>query len=94
MDKTDKVYLLDILDAIEKITDFIKNTDFTQFEQDVMKQDAVIRRFEIIGEASGKLSKNFQEKYPKLPFRESKSMRNLFNPWLQRSWFKRRLDHH
>ncbi len=37
MDKTDKVYLLDILDAIEKITDFIKNTDFTQFEQDVMK---------------------------------------------------------
>lgn len=77
MVKTDKVYLLDILDAIEKITDFVKNTNFSEFEQDTMKQDAVIRRFEIIGEAASRLSKDFQKKYPQFPFRESKSMRNL-----------------
>lgn len=62
MVKTDSVYLLDILGAIDKITDFVKNTDFSEFEQDLMKQDAVIRRFEIIGEASGRLTKNFQKK--------------------------------
>ncbi|MDZ7587116.1 MAG: DUF86 domain-containing protein, partial [Patescibacteria group bacterium] len=77
MVKTDKVYLEDILDAIDKITSFVQGTDFTQFEKDVMKQDAVIRRFEIIGEASGRLTKNFQNKYPKFPFRESKNMRNI-----------------
>jgi len=77
MDKTDSVYLQDILEAINKIQEFVKNTDFKHFEQDTMKQDAVIRRFEIIGEASSRLTKNFQNKYPKFPFRESKSMRNI-----------------
>lgn len=77
MVKTDKVYLLDILDAIDKIEKFVKDTDLKKFEQEPMKQDAVIRRFEIIGEASSRLTKNFQNKYPKFPFRESKSMRNI-----------------
>jgi uncharacterized protein with HEPN domain len=45
-------YLRDIKNAINSIELFIKNMTFTQFQSDDKTSSAVIRKFEIIGEAS------------------------------------------
>jgi uncharacterized protein with HEPN domain len=41
------------------------------------KQDAVLRRFEIIGEASSLLAPETQALFPGLPFRQMRGMRNI-----------------
>jgi len=62
MSRSDKIYLQDIIESIEIISTYIGNkTDF-EFSRDLMLQDAVIRRFEIIGEASSKISDQIKVK--------------------------------
>lgn len=41
------------------------------------KQDAVLRRFEIIGEAASRLAPETQALFPRLPFRAMRGMRNI-----------------
>jgi uncharacterized protein with HEPN domain len=59
-----KAYLLHILDSIVLIEDYTSILSFGEFEKDRKTIDAVIRNFEIIGEASSKLPKEFREKHP------------------------------
>jgi len=44
---------------------------------DALVQDAVLRRFEIIGEAASQISSATQALFPTLPFRSMKGMRNI-----------------
>jgi len=46
-----KLYLKDILDAIKAIEDFVEGIDLESFQKDDKTSSAVIRKFEIIGEA-------------------------------------------
>ena len=41
------------------------------------KQDAVLRRFEIMGEAASRLTPETQTRFPTLPFRSMRGMRNI-----------------
>jgi uncharacterized protein with HEPN domain len=76
MSRSDKIYLLDIIESIEIISGYIGNkTDF-EFSRDLMLQDAVIRRFEIIGEASSKISEKIKNANPGVQWRLMKEMRN------------------
>ncbi len=50
-------------------------TDF-DFDQNLLVQDAVIRRFEIIGEAAAKVPAEFREKYTEVEWRLMSDMRN------------------
>ncbi len=45
------VFLDDILDSIERIAEYVEDITEDGFESNIEKQDAVIRRIEIIGEA-------------------------------------------
>jgi len=65
MSRSDKVYLLDILESIESILTYTANKTEADFLNDLMLQDAVIRRFEIIGEASSKISEKFRTDNPR-----------------------------
>ncbi len=47
------------------------------FFGDAEKQDAVLRRFEIIGEAASRLAPDTQARFPSLPFRAMRGMRNI-----------------
>ncbi len=51
MSREPQLRLADIVDACERIASYIDGLDAVGFEQDFKSQDAVIRQFEIIGEA-------------------------------------------
>ena len=50
--------LRDILEASRLIASYVKDTTETDFRTDTQKQDAVIRRIEIIGEATAHLNED------------------------------------
>jgi len=78
MEKSNKVYLEDIIQAIKLIIeDYVSGIKFKEFDKDKKTQDAVIRQIAIIGEAMGKLDKDFIENHPELPGKEAVAMRNV-----------------
>lgn len=73
----DKEIILDIKDAINKIFSYTTNVNFDDFVANDEKQDAVIRRIMIIGEATKRLSNEFKANYPDIPWREMMGMRDI-----------------
>ncbi len=69
--------LRDILEAARLIATYVANTTGTAFCADTQKQDAVIRRIEIIGEAAAHLSEETRQAIPELPLRKMRGMRNI-----------------
>jgi len=69
-------YLNDILDSILKISRFIEDMSFDEFQTDEKTQYAVIRALEIIGEASKKIPSEIKERSPDIPWREMTGMRD------------------
>ncbi len=70
------MYLEDLLLATERIAEYIEGYTFDQFERDHKTVDAVIRNFEIIGEASKNIPKEIKDKYSEVPWSEMYLMRN------------------
>jgi uncharacterized protein with HEPN domain len=70
-------YLSDILDSAKLAVNYLEKISYEEFVQDTAIQDAVIRRIEIIGEASNRVSNASRNKYDYLPWVEMKGMRNL-----------------
>ena len=53
-----------ILGAIEKIEEYVKSMSFDDFNKDTKTIDAVIRNFEIIGEAAKHIPSSIRKEYP------------------------------
>lgn len=71
------VFLEHILESCKAIKSYIKGIDRADFSNSPEKQDSIIRRLEIIGEAVGKLDKNFKEKYKEVEWLKISDMRNV-----------------
>ena len=69
--------LRDILDSAKAVQKYLTGVTRDQFMADAEKQDAVLRRLEIIGETASRLSAETQAQFPKLPFRAMRGMRNI-----------------
>ena len=72
-------YLAHILQAIERIVRYTEDLSEVAFLENSMVQDAVIRNFEIIGEASNNIEKNYPDfaaAHPELPLAFAYQMRN------------------
>jgi uncharacterized protein with HEPN domain len=72
-------YLGHILQAIDRIRRYIDDMDEAAFSRDEMAQDAVIRNFEIIGEACRNIARaapDFAAVHPELPLAIAYEMRN------------------
>jgi len=70
------MYLQDILVAMTRIAEYLEGYTFDQFKKDYKTVDAVIRNFEIIGEASRKLPDHIKGNNPDLPWDEMYLLRN------------------
>lgn len=74
--RTYRMYLEDMNLAMERIAEYIHGYSFVKFKQDYKTVDAVIRNFEIIGEASKNLPSELKEKHPDVPWNEMYLLRN------------------
>lgn len=71
------VYIEDIMTACSKIMLYTQNITFETFSLDDKTIDAVIRNFDVIGEAARHVDKSLQMKYNNIPWREMMTMRNI-----------------
>ena len=72
----DKLYLLQILDCMRQIQEYTRSGR-EAFMATRMAQDAVIRNFEIIGEATKRVSDTLREKHPDVPWRRLAGLRDV-----------------
>jgi len=71
------LYINDILDSIRKIELYISGKDFIQFRKDSLTVDAVVRNFEIIGEAANQLPKSFKDSNKDIEWKYLIEFRNV-----------------
>ncbi|MDP1653230.1 MAG: DUF86 domain-containing protein [Rhodocyclaceae bacterium] len=71
------LYLTDIIESGRAIQSYVQGVEFEGFTNDRMRYAAVIREFEIVGEAVGKLPESIKARYPDVPWREIKDFRNI-----------------
>lgn len=83
MSKYDKLRIPDYLDhvlvAIQRIFHYVEDMSEAGFLEDEKTQDAVIRNFEVIGEASRNLERyhpDFVEQHPQVPWGDAYLLRN------------------
>jgi len=76
MKKDDLVYIRHVSDALVKIIDYTSGMNKKEFISNPKTQDAVIRQFEIIGEATKQLSKAFRDKHSDVPWKKLAGLRD------------------
>lgn len=72
--KDDRIYLSHIRDAITRILDYTTG-GYVLFQKDLKSQDAVIRNFEIIGEAVKHLSQELRVQHSDIPWKKIAGLR-------------------
>ena len=73
----DLSHVTDILEAARLIQSYVEGIDRETFESDIMRQDAVCRRFEIIGEATKRISDEFRNHHTEIPWQVMAGMRDV-----------------
>lgn len=72
----DLVFVLDLLGSALAIRSYIKDISRREFLANPQLQDSVIRRIEIMGKATGRMSSAFRERHPEIPWARIRGMRN------------------
>lgn len=72
-----RLYLMDIMDSGNAINEFVSGLSFEEFCNDRKTLSAVIREFEIIGEAVGKLSDELKQRRSDVEWQDIKDFRNM-----------------
>jgi uncharacterized protein with HEPN domain len=70
------MFLEDLLLAMNRIAEYIDGMSFLDFKRDYKTVDAVIRNFEIIGEAAKNIPSEIKEKHTEVPWAEMYLLRN------------------
>ncbi len=77
MPQRDAAHLDDTLRASELILSFLEGIDHDAFHHDLKTQSAVIRQFEIVGEATKRISTEFKTAHPGIPWRKMAGLRDI-----------------
>jgi len=70
------LFLKDIIRAMEAIEKFVEGMEFEELVEDDKTSSAVIRKFEIVGEAAKNIPDWMREKYPHIPWKRMAGMRD------------------
>ena len=73
------LFIDDIFDSIKNIEEFIRGLNKEKFSKDKLRQSAVIRQLEIIGEAAKNVPTSFREKYPNILWRDIAGFRDVLS---------------
>ena len=89
--RSDDACLLDMLLAAREAAKFSAGLTFPEFERDRMKQLAILKAVEIVGEAASRVSADTKETHPEIPWPEIIGLRNrlvhaYFEVNLKRVW--------
>lgn len=76
MIKNPILYIEHINECIKRIKEYSIGIDEVSFLENNLIQDAIIRNFEIIGEATKKLNDDFRSKYPDIEWKKIAGMRD------------------
>ncbi len=76
MNRDYKLFVKDMLDCINKIEGFVKDISYDDFIEDDKTSSAVVRKLEVIGEATKNIPKEIRQKYKELPWRDMAGMRD------------------
>lgn len=76
MIKDDGIFINHILECIGSINEYTHGMNEDDFLKNKLVQDAVIRNFEVIGEATKKVSEDFRQRNPEIPWRKMAGMRD------------------
>lgn len=77
MSKRDTLLLLDdMLQSAQKIKQYTKDLDFNSFLSDDKTMDAVVRNFEIIGEAANRIDPVFRDENQEIEWKRIRGFRN------------------
>jgi len=71
------VFLEDILEAAERISEYVGDLSKDEFQDDQKTIDAVVRNIEIIGEAASNIPEDIRNKYPEIPWKKIVGVRNI-----------------
>jgi len=75
--RTPKIFVQDILEAINKIERFTQDLNYEAFEQDELVIDGVLRNLEIIGEAARNIPDEVRANHPEIPWTRMVGLRNI-----------------
>jgi uncharacterized protein with HEPN domain len=76
MKRNYKLFIKDIISAMKSIEEFVEGLSLDEVKEDDKTSSAVIRKFEIIGEATRHVPEDLKEKYPDIPWKRMAGMRD------------------
>ena len=87
----DKGRLEHMVDAIDNVNEYMQDVSYDVLRGDKMRYHAVVHNIQVVGEAAYKLTKEFCESHPEVPWRHIVSMRHIlvhdyYNIDLQEVW--------
>jgi uncharacterized protein with HEPN domain len=72
----DALFLRHMLDAIDRVVEAIERVKVEEFNRDWMIQDAIIHELQILGEAAGRVSRDFTDRHPEVPWQKVTGLRH------------------
>jgi uncharacterized protein with HEPN domain len=71
-----KLFLKDIVSAMDSIDEFVSGLTIEEIRKDDKTASAVIRKFEVIGEATKHIPETLRRKHPEVPWKSMSGMRD------------------
>src|SRR4030095_4842677 len=72
-----KLYLVDMLEAVDAVSRFLAGLDRQAFGDSELVQSAVLQKLMVIGEAAGRVSNDVRERCPSIQWKEIIGFRNI-----------------
>jgi uncharacterized protein with HEPN domain len=77
MPRTDRLYLVDIIEAIDALSRFVTGISIDDLVSDDLIASAVLQKLIVIGEAASRLSLSTRKSHPEIPWERVIGMRNV-----------------